>query len=337
MDESLAKAGFAERQFETGEIQLNYAVSSDSTKPPLVLIPAQMGTWETYQPNLISLSQAFQVYAIDVRGHGKSSWTTGDYSWASVGRDMRAFLTGVVKRPAILSGNSSGGIIALWCAANIPELVSALVLEDAPVFSVEMPRFRDQDRFVYQGLKHLVDNIGDPSNRDLADYFRGQTLPVNQGRREKRVPDFVVNIFSSMIRRYEKAHPGEPVDIPYLPGSLRLLFKSISMFDPDFARAFVDGRFYQGLDHSEALKRVTCPILVLHANWFRHPKYGLVGALDDDDVKHIQTLAPQAEIRKIPANHVIHRYKAADFNQALFEFAARHGITANGHAQSAFA
>jgi pimeloyl-ACP methyl ester carboxylesterase len=328
MDRELEKAGFTEQQFHTGEISLNYVVGP-SRDLALVLIPAQMGTWETYKPNLLPLSQVFQVYAIDVRGHGSSEWTPGDYSWASIGLDMTAFLKQVVKRLAVISGNSSGGLIALWCAANLPELVSGLILEDAPVFSAELPRFRDEDRFVYQGLQHLVDKIGDPQHRDFADYFRGQTLPVSQGRREKRVPDWMVNIFSRLIRHYQRSHPGEPVDIPYFPGSLRLLFKSLSTFDPDFARAFVDGRMYTGLDHAEALARVQCPTLILHANWFRHPKYGLVGAMDAADAERIQRLVPQSEYRVIPANHVIHRYQAKAFNQAIIDFADRHHLLIN--------
>ncbi|MCA0456172.1 MAG: alpha/beta hydrolase [Chloroflexi bacterium] len=325
MDKQLEQAGFKEQRFHTGEINLNTIVGPNNG-PALVLIPAQMATWETYQPNLIALSKMFHVYAVDVRGHGKSDWTTGDYSWASVGRDMTAFLQQVVQRPAIVSGNSSGGIIALWLAANVPAFVSGLVLEDAPVFSVEMPRFKEQDRFVYDGLKHFVDQLGDVNNRDLADYFRGQTLPVNEGKREKRMPDWFVNILSFLIRRHQISHPGKVVDIRYFPGVMRQLFYSISTFDPDFSRAFVDGRFYEGLNHAEALKRVTCPTLVMHANWFRHPKYGLVGAMDDEDARHIQELVPQAEYVKIPANHVIHRYKAAAFNQAIIDFAARHNI-----------
>ncbi len=149
------RVGFLEQRFDTGEIGINYVAGPDNGAA-LVLIPAQMGTWESYEPVLPPLSRQFQVYAVDIRGHGKSDWTTGDYSWESVGRDMSAFLEQVVQRPAIISGNSSGGIIALWCAAHLPEFVSAIVLEDAPVFSVEMPRFRDRDRYVYRGLEHLV-------------------------------------------------------------------------------------------------------------------------------------------------------------------------------------
>jgi ABC-type nitrate/sulfonate/bicarbonate transport system substrate-binding protein len=63
-----------------------------------------------------------------------------------------------------------------------------------------------------------------------------------------------------------------------VPFSLRLFIKNLSQFDPDFARAFVDGRFYEGINHEEALKKVQCPMLLLHAIWSRHPEYGLVGA-----------------------------------------------------------
>ena len=318
----IKKAGFEECRFDTGEIKINYVIGPNSG-PALVLIPAQMGTWESYQHVLLPLAKKFQVYSVDVRGHGKSDWKTGNYSWESIGRDMSAFLRHIVQRPAIISGNSSGGLIALWLAANIPDLVSAIILEDAPVFSAEMPRFRDEDRFVYKGLQHAVDVLGDPQKRDLANYFRGQVLPVNEGRRERRVPDWFVNLLSRLIRRYERTHPDEPVDIPYFPTTLRLLIKSISTYDPDFARAFVDGRFYKGLDHAEAFRRVKCPVLILHANWFRHPRYGLVGAMDDRDAARIQALVPYAQYKKIPANHVIHAFEPEKFVGEVEAFSAQ--------------
>jgi pimeloyl-ACP methyl ester carboxylesterase len=322
MIKKLEKAGFEECRFHTGEIEMNYVVGPNNG-PALVLIPAQMGTWESYQRVMLPLAKMFLVYCVDIRGHGKSDWKTGDYSWESIGRDMSAFLRQIVQRPAIIAGNSSGGLIALWLAANIPDLVSAIILEDAPVFSAEMPRFQDEDRFVYQGLQHVVDVLGDPQKRDLANYFRGQVLPVNEGRREQRVPDWFVNTLSRLIRHYERAHPGEPLDIPYFPTTLRLLIKSISTYDPDFARAFVDGRFYKGLDHAEALRHVKCPVLVLHANWFRHPRYGLVGAMDDQDAARIQALVPHAQYKKIPANHVIHVFEPEKFLKEIEVFSSQ--------------
>jgi pimeloyl-ACP methyl ester carboxylesterase len=146
---------------------------------------------------------------VDVRGHGKSSWTPGDYSWESIGGDMKSFLKNVVKQKAIVAGNSSGGIIALWCAANVEEYVMGVVTEDAPIFSVEMPRFKEQDCFVYNGLKNLVDKIGDVDDRDLANYFSGTVMPVSE-KRKKEVPEWFIRILSKKIKKFEAEYPGQP-------------------------------------------------------------------------------------------------------------------------------
>ena len=280
-----------------------------------------MGTWESYGRVLVPLSHRFRVFSVDLRGHGKSTWTPGRYSWDHIVADVSAFLHQVIQRPALVSGNSSGGLLALWLAAHEPDCVAGIIFEDAPIFSAEMPRFRDRDTFVYQGLKRTVEAIGDVQHRNLAHYFRGQTLPTKSGR-VRRVPGWFVNLLARLIRRREASHPGQPVDIPYVPGSLRLLIKSLSTFDPDFVRAFVDGRFYQGFDHAQALRQVRCPMLVLHADWFRHPQYGLVGAMDDEDAARVQALVPHAQYKKISANHVIHFFKPQAFVREVTMFAS---------------
>ena len=144
-NKKLINAGFSEKTYDTGTVKLNYVVGPKNG-PSLLLIPAQMGMWESYKKVLIPLSKIFQVYSIDIRGHGKSTWTPGYYSWKIVGEDLKMFIKNVIKEKVIISGNSSGGILALWCAVNIPEYVSGIVLEDAPIFSAEMPRFKEQDR-----------------------------------------------------------------------------------------------------------------------------------------------------------------------------------------------
>lgn len=318
---NVRNAGFVEQQFDASGVKLNHIVGPDNG-PPLVLVPAQYGTWESYQRVLVPLSKNFQVYAIDIRGHGKSTWTPGDYSWESIGRDMRQFLSGVVRRPAIVSGNSSGGIIALWCAANLPAQVGGAVLEDAPVFLAEMPRFKEQDPYAYNALKHTADSIGDPTNRDLANFFRGLEVVRSPGK-TRRIPDWFVDFLSGRIRKFEAAHPGEPVDIRWFPLLLRLTIKSLSMFDPDFARAFVDGRFYEGIDHAEALSKVTCPLMVLHGDdWFRDPEHGLIGAMDSDDVARIRQLVPRVQYHEVAhPRHVIHFWKPKVFVRLVEQFA----------------
>ncbi|MGC5170457.1 alpha/beta fold hydrolase [Microbacterium sp. DT81.1] len=316
----LQHRGFEQSIAHVGDgVGLSY-VRGQANGPPLVLIPAQMGTWRTYERVAAELSDSFQVFAIDVTGHGASTWTPGRYTWDLVGAQLRRLLETVVERPAIISGNSSGGVLGLWLAANAPDAVAGLVLEDAPVFSVEWPRFRDRDRFVYRGLVHAVEVLERPDRR-LADYFRGQELPVSP-RRTKRLPGWAVDLIDRGVRRWENAHPGEPSGFSawWAPASFGDLFRSLSMFDPDFARAFVDGRMYGDFSHAEALRSVAAPILLMHARWMRLEPYGLVGALDDDDVRHVQELAPQTRVVRSRANHVVHRYDRALFVRELRRF-----------------
>ena len=313
----LITAGFSEKTYDTGTVKLNFVVGPDNG-PSLLLIPAQIGIWESYKKVLLPLSKFFQVYAIDVRGHGKSSWTPGYYSWKIIGEDIKLFIENVIKQKVIISGNSSGGIIALWCAANIPEYVSGIILEDAPIFSAEMPRFKEQDKFVYNGLKHLVDQIGNIPDRDLANYFKDMEVPASD-KRIKKIPNWFVSWLSRKIKKFQNKYPDSPVEIGF-PDSLRLLIKSLSMFDPDFARAFVDGRFYDGIDHAEAFEKTECPILLIQADWKRYENYGLVGAFDDDDAQHAISLAPQIIYKKVSANHVIHAFKPKEYIKLLSEF-----------------
>jgi pimeloyl-ACP methyl ester carboxylesterase len=293
------KQGFRESQFDTGEIMLNYAEGPDNGQP-LVLIPGQAGTWQSYQKVLGPLSESFKVYAVDVRGHGGSTWSTGEYNFNNIGEDFTAFLEEVVRKPAIVSGNSSGGLIALWLAANRPEMVDRIVLEDAPLFSADWPRIKSE--FVYEVLDKTATYLGAEGGPDYEGFLRSIQRPTEDGK-VKELPGWLLSVMIWLNKRYEK--PGEPLDIPWLPGRMRQLIMTISLFDPDFSRSWVDGRIYEGLNHEEALSRVRCPVLFIHADWYRTEK-GLVGAMDDDDVRRALELVPHAEYVRLETSHVTH-------------------------------
>lgn len=303
-----------EKQFDTGKVTLNYAEGPDNGKP-LILIPGQAGTWRSYEKVLGALSEGFKVYAVDVRGHGGSTWTTGEYTFNNIGEDFSSFIEEVVQRPAIVSGNSSGGLIALWLAANRPELVSGIVLEDAPLFSADWPRIKSE--FVYEVLDKTATYLGHEGGPDYEGFFRSIQRPTENGK-VKELPGWLVGAMIWLIKRYEK--PGEPLDIPWLPKRMRQLISTISTFDPDFSRSWVDGRIYEGLNHEEALSRVKCPVLIIHADWYRSEK-GLVGAMDDDDAKHALELVPDAEYVRVKASHVTHSAEPIRFVDLIKGFA----------------
>ncbi len=104
--------GFQELCFNTGDLALNSVVGPDNGLP-LLLIPGQMESWQGYKRVLPELSKRFQVFVPDLRGHGKSTWTPGRYSYNICGNDLREFLHGVIRRPALVGGLSSGGVLAI--------------------------------------------------------------------------------------------------------------------------------------------------------------------------------------------------------------------------------
>ncbi|HYG56933.1 MAG TPA: alpha/beta hydrolase, partial [Symbiobacteriaceae bacterium] len=82
------------------------------------------------------LAKHYHVYAMDAHGHGESSHDPSKYTGVAMGQDIVRFIEDISGEPSV-AGHSSGGVLAAWVAANSPEYVLGLVLEDPPFFSVE--------------------------------------------------------------------------------------------------------------------------------------------------------------------------------------------------------
>src|SRR5512136_2076217 len=133
--------GFQERLFTTGDVTLNYVVGPDKGLP-LLLIPGPMESWQGYKCVLPELSKRFHVFVPDLRGHGKSTWTPGQYSYNICGDDLKHFIQEVIGQPSLVAGLSSGAALAIWLAAYAPEDVLAIISEDPPIFSSIWPRIQ---------------------------------------------------------------------------------------------------------------------------------------------------------------------------------------------------
>lgn len=96
--------------------------------------------WEDYSNVLPKLAKYYHVYAVDCHGHGKSSHDPRKYNCTSMGMDFLWFIKNVIKESCVISGHSSGGILAAWIAANAKDDVLGLVLEDPPFFQCNTRR-----------------------------------------------------------------------------------------------------------------------------------------------------------------------------------------------------
>jgi pimeloyl-ACP methyl ester carboxylesterase len=140
-----------EQSFAAGPVSINYLAEGLADGPPLVFLHGVMGRWQAWQPIMPAFADRWRVYALDHRGHGRSGHAPGHYRIVDYAADVTAFLRERVGRPAVLVGHSLGAIISIPVAADAPELVRAIALEDPPIGAFTDQRFVDRpehDRFL---------------------------------------------------------------------------------------------------------------------------------------------------------------------------------------------
>jgi len=147
-------AGFTEKQaaLADGSV-INYAEGPDNGEA-LLLIHGQTGSWEDYCRVLPELSKNWHVFAVDCYGHGKSSHNEAKYYLKENGDDLIWFVNEIIKEYTVVSGHSSGGLLASYVAAYGGELATGAVLEDPPVFSTEKDYFENHiiKQYVFERL-----------------------------------------------------------------------------------------------------------------------------------------------------------------------------------------
>jgi N-formylmaleamate deformylase len=109
--------------------QVYYRTGGD--KPPLVLLHGIMAGGITWLRVAQALEADFDLILVDVRGHGRSARVGSAFSNDLLVEDVAALIQSLgLERPALL-GHSLGGVTALLVAATYPDLVRAVIAEDA--------------------------------------------------------------------------------------------------------------------------------------------------------------------------------------------------------------
>lgn len=97
--------------------------------PLLLLLPGLGDLRQEYRllvPEL--LAAGYRVVTMDLRGHGESSAGWPDYSPAAVAGDVLALIEALAAGPVTLVGTSFAASVAVYVAAERPELCAGLVL-----------------------------------------------------------------------------------------------------------------------------------------------------------------------------------------------------------------
>ncbi len=103
--------------------------------PALLLLHSLGTTMEIFAPQVPALARQYRVIRMDLRGHGLSGATEGDYSMASLAADAIAVLDALGVARAHVAGVSIGGRLSLELAAAYPDRVLSIMPCDTSFIS----------------------------------------------------------------------------------------------------------------------------------------------------------------------------------------------------------
>ena len=297
--ETYVAHAIAEQLVDLGEIQMNYATVGDAASPALLLIPGQTESWWGYEAAMPLLAERFQVFAVDLRGQGRSTRTPGRYTLDNMGNDLVRFLDLVIGRPAIVSGLSSGGVLAAWLSAYAkPGQVLAALYEDPPLFASEVRPA------VGPGIRQCIGPLFDLWSTFLGDQWSiGAWDAMREGSAD-RLPEHMRSI----------PVPDEPP-------------QNLKEYDPEWGRSFWTGTVGAACDHERMLRSAKVPsVLLTHHMRITDDASGfLFGAMSDQQAQRVQDLLTGAGVnvqyRSFPdVGHSMHGDKPDLYVETLFDW-----------------
>jgi pimeloyl-ACP methyl ester carboxylesterase len=297
--ETYVAHAIAEQLVDLGEIQMNYATVGDASSPALLLIPGQSESWWGYEAAMPLLAERFQVFAVDLRGQGRSTRTPGRYTLDNMGNDLVRFLDLVVGRPAIVSGLSSGGVLAAWLSAYAkPGQVLAALYEDPPLFASEVRPA------VGPGIRQCIGPLFDLWSTFLGDQWSIGAWDAMREGSATRLPEHLRFI----------PVPDEPP-------------QNLKEYDPEWGRSFWTGTVGAACDHDRMLRSAKVPsVLLTHHGRITDDASGfLFGAMSDQQAQRVRDLLTRAGVdvqyRSFPdVGHSMHGDKPDLYVETLFDW-----------------
>jgi pimeloyl-ACP methyl ester carboxylesterase len=300
-DATYVAHAFPERTFDTGEVELNHAIAGSADRPALLLIPGQTESWWGYDAAMPLLAERFQVFAVDLRGQGRSTRTPGRYTFDNMGNDLVRFIDGAIGRPTIVSGLSSGGVLSAWLSAYAkPGQVLAAHYEDPPLFAAEL------SPSCGHSVRQSIGPLFALWSKYLGDQWSIGDWDGMLAAAPHELPPWLAPLASAL------AGPEPP--------------QNLKEYDPEWGRAFWTGSVGAGCDHARMLSRVKVPVLLTHH--FRHVDESsgfVMGALSDLQAGRVRELIAACgravDYRSFPAmGHAMHAQDPRLFTDTLVDW-----------------
>src|SRR5690242_11194101 len=224
-----AQFGLESQLFHGSNTRLHY-VEGPQNGRPLLLLHGLTRDWTSFSVLLPDLVSRFHIFAVDLRGHGKSGRVPNGYRISKMAADIRELLNQAIPSPAALFGHSLGAMVGMFSAADNPS-VSALIVGDSLITPENLVGMYDP---LFSQLHNLLLRGG--SEQELA---KG-------------------------IGKVEFHFPGiaEGIHLEELPGNsdaaLLAWARTLIRTDPDALRMTLDRSAHEGWEPENILRRITC-------------------------------------------------------------------------------
>lgn len=265
-----------EKTYSGRRATLNYA-ESPPNGPPLLLLHGLTFRWQSFSSLIPELSNRWQVYALDFRGHGKSSHDFAEYRYEDLVNDTVEFVTEYIGQPTAIFGHSLGAVVGFAAAARLGALAQGLIIADNFLYHDSFTEITGQPwlRSMFRGVQRIA-GLGQTSDEVLRLLIETR-LPL--GDSEITVGELFAGKSAFLATWAE----------------------SIAQLDPKAVEIFFTTLPPEEFDGESWLKQISCPILLLQAS------AALGGILPDRDVERVLSIWPQSVIHRFEnLGHMMH-------------------------------
>ena len=163
---------FGDVQLSTG-IRMHYAEQGESRGEPILMLHGYSDSWFSFSRVLTPLARETRVYALDLRGHGKTDQPSSGYHMRDLAADVVAFMDAKGISRATVIGHSMGGFVAQQVAFAAPKRVSRLILVGTVRKPTNLAGFNE--------LEKAVMSLSDPVPDAFAREFQLSTVHTPVG------------------------------------------------------------------------------------------------------------------------------------------------------------
>jgi 2-hydroxy-6-oxonona-2,4-dienedioate hydrolase len=206
----LSGLALSQRYVDAGGLRTRIVEAGDPGLPHLILMHGTGGHAEAFARNIASLSRDFHVIAYDMVGHGWTDAPDEPYTLDLYADHLERLLEALDIDRCHLSGESLGGWVAAWYAADRPARVDRLVLAvpgNVTAKPETMAKLRDGTRKAVleasrENVRTRLEWLFGPDTKDLVtDELVDVRLAIYTRPGAERTVEHVVALQDPEIRR----------------------------------------------------------------------------------------------------------------------------------------